>query len=71
MSADLQNRAVQAVELAKAAGAAEAWATASQGRDVEFEYRDGALEKVKDTTSRSLNINVYAVAVTRATRQPT
>lgn len=60
MSADLQNRAAQAVELAKGAGAAEAWATATQGRDVEFEYRDGALEKVKDTTSRSLNINVYA-----------
>ena len=60
MSADLQNRAVQAIELAKSAGAAEAWATASQGRNVEFEYRDGALEKVKDTTSRSLNINVYA-----------
>ncbi|MGI9262723.1 MAG: TldD/PmbA family protein, partial [Woeseiaceae bacterium] len=60
MSADLQNRAVQAVELAKGAGAAEAWATATQGRDVEFEYRDGALEKVKDTTSRSLNIKVYA-----------
>ena len=60
MSADLQGRAVQAVEMAKGAGAAEAWTTASQSRDVEFEYRDGALEKVKDTTSRSLNINVYA-----------
>ena len=60
MSADLQNRAVQAMELAKGAGATEAWATASQGRDVEFAYRDGALEKVKDTTSRSLNINIYA-----------
>jgi PmbA protein len=51
MSADLQNRAAQAVEMAKAAGADDAWATASQGRDVEFEFRDGALEKVKDTTS--------------------
>jgi PmbA protein len=60
MSADLQNRAAQAVEMAKAAGAEDAWATASQGRDVEFEFRDGALEKVKDTTSRSLNIEVYA-----------
>ena len=60
MSADLQNRAVQAIELAKGAGAADAWATASQGRDVEFAYRDGALEKVKDTTSRNLNINIYA-----------
>jgi len=60
MSADLQNRAAQAVELARNSGAAEAWATATQGRDVEFAYRDGALEKVKDTTSRSLNIKVYA-----------
>ena len=60
MSADLQNRAVQAIELAKSAGAAEAWATASQSRNVEFEYRDGALEKVKDTTSRSLSVNIYA-----------
>lgn len=60
MSADLQNRAAQAVEMAKAAGAKDAWATASQGRDVEFEFRDGSLEKVKDTTSRSLDIRVYA-----------
>ena len=60
MSADLQNRAAQAVEMAKAAGADEAWASTSQGRDVEFQFRDGALEKVKDTTSRSLNIQVYA-----------
>ena len=60
MSADLQNQAAQAVEMAQAAGAAEAWATASRGRDVEFEYRDGALEMVKDTTSRNLNINIYA-----------
>ena len=60
MSADLQNRATQAIEMAKGAGAADAWATASQGRDVEFEFRDGALEKVKDTTSRNLNIKVYA-----------
>ena len=60
MSADLQNRAAQAVELATGAGKAEAWATATQGRDVEFEYRDGALEKVKDTTSRNLSIRIYA-----------
>ena len=47
-------------ELAKAAGANEAWAAASQSRDVEFEFRDGALEKVKDTTSRGLTVEVYA-----------
>jgi len=60
MSVDLQNRAAQAVEIAKSAGADEAWVTVSQGRDVEFEHRDGALEKVKDTTSRSLNVQIYA-----------
>ena len=60
MSADLKNRAAQAVELARKAGADEAWATANQSRDVEFQYRDGALEKVKDTTSRNLAIQVYA-----------
>jgi PmbA protein len=60
MSAELKNRAAQAVELAKNAGADEAWATANQSRDVEFQYRDGALEKVKDTTSRNLAIQVYA-----------
>jgi PmbA protein len=60
MSADLKNRAAQAVELARKAGADEAWATANQSRDVEFQYRDGALEKVKDTTSRNLAIEVYA-----------
>ena len=60
MSADLNNRAVQAIEIAKAAGADEVFATASQSRDVEFNYRDGALEKVKDTTSRSLAVQIYA-----------
>jgi PmbA protein len=60
MLADLEKRAVEAVELTKKSGAEHAWATASQGRDVEFEYRDGALEKVQDTTSRSLAVQVYA-----------
>ena len=46
--------------MAKNAGADEAWATATQSRDVEFNFRDGSLEKVKDTTSRGLNIEVYA-----------
>lgn len=60
MSAELQSRAAQAVEMAKRAGADEAWATATQSRDVEFNFRDASLEKVKDTTSRGLNIEVYA-----------
>lgn len=60
MSVDMQNRAAQAVEMLVAAGADDAWATAGQSRDVEFSYRDGALEKVQDTTSRQLSVQVYA-----------
>ncbi len=60
MPADLKSRAAQAVELARGAGAEDVWATASQGRDVEFEFRDGHLEKVKDTTSRELLVRIYA-----------
>jgi len=47
MPANLKQQAIQAVELAQGAGAKDAWVTTSQSRDVEFEYRDGALEKVK------------------------
>jgi PmbA protein len=60
MSADLQDRAARAIEMLAAAGADDAWATAGQSRDVEFNYRDGALEKVKDTTSQQLAVQVYA-----------
>ena len=60
MSAELKERAAQAVELAKKAGAQDDWSTASQSRDVQFEYRDGSLEKVKDTTSQNLGIRIYA-----------
>jgi PmbA protein len=60
MSAELRDRAAQAVEMAQRAGADEAFAFATKSRDVEFQFRDGALEKVKDTTSRGLNIEVYA-----------
>jgi PmbA protein len=60
MSAELQARAEQAIEMLQAAGADDAWATAAQSRDVEFNYRDGGLEKVKDTTSRMLAVQVYA-----------
>jgi predicted Zn-dependent protease len=56
MSVDLKARAAQAVELAREAGAEDAWSTVSQSRDVQFEYRDGNLEKVKDTTSQDLGI---------------
>jgi PmbA protein len=60
MTLDLKARAAQAVEIAQAAGAEDAWSTVDQSRDVQFEYRDGNLEKVKDTTSQSLGIRIYA-----------
>ena len=60
MSAELMERAAQAVEIAQQAGAHDAWSTASQSRDVQFEYRDGSLEKVKDTMAQNLGIRIYA-----------
>jgi len=60
MSVDLTSQAEHAIALAKAAGADEAAATAQQSRDVTFEYRDGALEKVKDTMSQGVSIDVFA-----------
>ena len=60
MSVDLTSQAEHAVALAKAAGADEVAASISQNRDVTFEYRDGALEKVKDTTSQGLAVRIYA-----------
>ncbi|MEM9402512.1 MAG: TldD/PmbA family protein [Pseudomonadota bacterium] len=59
MSDELLQRAAQAAELATTAGANDVWASARQGRDVEFEYREGALEKVKDTTSRELSLRLF------------
>jgi len=60
MPANLKDQAAHAVELARKSGAEDAWANVNQSRDVEFEYRDGALEKVKDTTSRTLGVKIYA-----------
>ncbi|MCB9764802.1 MAG: TldD/PmbA family protein [Alphaproteobacteria bacterium] len=59
MLEELQTRAANAVEMAKAAGADEAWASGSRGRSVEFEFRDGALEKVQEATSRALSVRLY------------
>ncbi|HNP65691.1 MAG TPA: TldD/PmbA family protein [Woeseiaceae bacterium] len=60
MRADALKQAEHAIGIAQAAGADDVVATISQSRDVTFEYRDGALEKVKDTTSQGLGIQVYA-----------
>jgi PmbA protein len=60
MLEQLLERANQAIELARTAGANDAAASASRSRKVEFRYRDGALEKVSESTSRSLSLSIYA-----------
>jgi len=55
----LLERAQQAVELCKTAGADDAWASTSRNRSVEFTTRDGKLEKVQESTSRALSVQIY------------
>ena len=55
----LIDRAAQALELAIAAGADDARVHASRSREVEYTGRDGALEKVKEATARSLDLNLW------------
>lgn len=59
MAEELLRRAEQAVELALAAGADDAIAATSRSRALEFQWRDGRLEKVKEDTSRSLGVAIY------------
>jgi PmbA protein len=59
MQADLGASAASAVEMAKAAGAQEAWASTSRSRNVEFAVRDGQLEKVQESTAQSLSIRLW------------
>jgi len=47
------------VDAARAAGAADAAVDIAKSRGVEIEFRDGQLDKVKESTQNSLNINVY------------
>jgi PmbA protein len=55
----LLDRAAQAVDLAKAAGANDVWAAASRVRSISFEVRNGKLEKVQEDTSRSLSLRLF------------
>lgn len=60
MLEDLKTRAEEAVTLAKRHGADDVFAWARRGRSVEFTYRDGSLEKVAESTSRALSVQIYA-----------
>jgi PmbA protein len=55
----LLERARQAVELARAAGAADAWATASEQRHTSLAFRDGKPETVSESTTRALELKLY------------
>ena len=51
--------AESAVELAKAVGADDAVARVTQRRGLEFKWRDGALEDVKEDATRGLTLSLY------------
>ena len=56
---ELLKSATDAVEIAKKAGAQDAWASLSRDRSVSHTYRDGKIEKVEESTSRGLGISLY------------
>jgi len=55
----LLEAAAEAVEAGRRAGAANVWASATRSRDVNFEVRNGKLEKVEDSTSKSLSVKLF------------
>nr|MCU0711779.1 TldD/PmbA family protein [Pirellula sp.] len=52
-------RASEAVELAKKLGANEAWANISRDNGVSFEMRNGVLERVEESTSQGLSVQLW------------
>lgn len=59
MRKELERRAADSVALAKKSGANDVWAGASRSRSVSFRVREGVLEEVKDSTSRSLSLRLF------------
>ncbi len=59
MAEDLSVRVAEVLELAKKAGAREAWANVGRSREVETLLRDGEVEKVQESTSRALNLELW------------
>jgi PmbA protein len=59
MDSSLLNRANEAVDLAKKLGANEAWANISRDNGVSFEMRNGVLERVEESTSQGLSIQLW------------
>lgn len=59
MREELLKQAQLAVELGKDAGADDVVASVSWGRGLKFEWREGRLEKVQESTSRRLGLALY------------
>lgn len=59
MDSSLLNSANEAIELAKKLGANEAWANISRDNGVSFEMRNGVLERVEESTSQGLGIQLW------------
>ncbi|HJL19714.1 MAG TPA: TldD/PmbA family protein [Sandaracinaceae bacterium LLY-WYZ-13_1] len=59
MLRELAQRAGDAVEMARAAGAGDAWASASRSTGTEVQVRDGEVEKIQRSTSRGLSVRLY------------
>ena len=55
----LLGQAIEAVDAARSLGAQDAFATVARQRGLEFQWRDGQLEKVQEDASRSLAIALY------------
>lgn len=59
MDKSLLESCQEAVAIARKAGANDAWINVSRSHDVNFEMRDGVLEKVEDSTSRGLSARLW------------
>jgi PmbA protein len=59
MANSLLHSAQQALDFAKRFGASDAWSSISRNHSVNFEMRNGTLEKVEDSTSRGLSIRLW------------
>jgi PmbA protein len=56
---DMLAIAQSAIAMAKTAGAKDAGARAYRVRDVSLDYRDGKVEKISESTTRGVNIQLY------------
>lgn len=59
MDNSLLNSAAEAVDLAKRLGANDAWANIARSNGVSFEMRNGVLERVEESTSQGLAVQLW------------